>query len=226
MRSKDPSGSDIYHTPPVATGIDGKPITVGNSIEGLIPRRLNEIMNQAVNHSPKLTVRDGGKLSVELPVTQSAGFQTRVLSRLRTPEEVAAGVNSPTAVPSAPRDLGPSIIGQDENVELNAVHHFRLEPDDGQPVEFIGSLVARALVDRGDTQRTWAGLYKTRGGKVISEIVREDGRARNVVADLGDRLRSVKVFDSVETALGSIRSAALRNQLLSDLGMLQTKFID
>jgi hypothetical protein len=36
----------------------------------------------------------------------------------------------------------------------------------------------------------------------------------------------VKVFDSVETALASIRSAALRNQLLRDLGMLQTKFID
>jgi hypothetical protein len=93
-------------------------------------------------------------------------------------------------------------------------------------VEFIGSLIAHALVDRGGTQRTWAGLYKTRGGKVISEIVREDGRARNVVAELGDRFRSVKVFDSLETALASIRSAALKNQLLSDLGLLQTKFIE
>jgi hypothetical protein len=70
------------------------------------------------------------------------------------------------------------------------------------------------------------GLYKTRGGKVISEIVRDDGRARNVVADLGERFRSVKVFDSVESALASIRSASLRNQLLSDLGLLETKFID
>jgi hypothetical protein len=77
-----------------------------------------------------------------------------------------------------------------------------------------------------DTQRTWVGLYKTRGGKVISEIVRDDGRARNVVADLGERFRSVKVFDSVESALASIRSASLRNQLLSDLGLLETKFID
>jgi hypothetical protein len=255
MRSKDPIGSDTYHTSPIATGIDGKPITIGDTIDGCVPsnrheltidgrtpRRLNEIMNQAVSHSPKLTVKSGGKLSVELPVTQSAGFQTRVLSRLRTPEEVAAGVNSPTAMPSAPRDLGPSsrmralrtqleseepsFVGQDENVELNAVHRFRLEPDDGQPVEFIGSLIARALLDRSDTQRTWAGLYKTRGGKVISEIVRDDGRARNVAADLGDRLRSVKVFDSVEAALASIRSAALRNQLLRDLGMLETKFIE
>jgi hypothetical protein len=255
MRSKDPIGSDTYHTSPVMTGIDGKPV-IGDvindriprnphelTIDGQTPRRLNELMNQAISHSPKLTIKRDGKMSVKLPVTPPvAGFQTRVLDRLRTPDEVAAGVNSPFAMPSASKDLGPSslkrgvsgrppsdeptLIGQDEDVELNAVHRFRLEPDDGQPVEFIGSLIARALVDRGDTQRTWAGLYKTRGGKVISEIVREDGRARNVVADMGDRFRSVKVFDSVEAALASIRSATLRNQLMSDLGLLQTKFID
>jgi hypothetical protein len=232
MRSKNPNGSI---NSPVTTGIDGKPFETANAIDDGVPRRLREIMDQGMSHSPKLTV-GGGKLSVEMPVKpRAAAFQARVLTDLRTPEEAAAGINSPYE----PFDLGPfslmraqreseepSLVSQDQDVELNATHRFRLEPDDGQPVEFIGSLIARGLVDRGDTQRTWVGLYKTRGGKIISEIVRDDGRARNVVADLGDRFRSVKVFDSLETALASIRSAVLRNQLLSDLGMLQTKFID
>lgn len=224
MRSKDTFGSNS----PVMTDTEGKPVTFGDPLYDRAPSsppRLIEIMDQAVSHRPKLTVNGGGKLSVEMPAQpRQANFQTVVNTDLRTPEEAAAGLNSPFAMPS--RDPGPSLIGPDDDVELNAVHRFRLEPDDGQPVEFIGSLIARALVDRGDAQRTWAGLYKTRGGKVISEIVREDGRARNVVAELGDRLRSLKVFDSLETALASIRSAALRNQLLSDLGLLQTKFID
>jgi hypothetical protein len=232
MRSKDPNGS---MNSPVATGIDGKPFETANAIDGGMPHRLREIMDQGMSHSPKLTV-GGGKLSVEMPVKpRAAAFQARVLTDLRTPEEAAAGINSPYE----PFDLGPSLlmraqreseepslVSQDQDVELNATHRFRLEPDDGQPVEFIGGLIARALVDRGDTQRTWVGLYRTRGGKIISEIVRDDGRARNVVAELGDRFRSVKVFDSLETALASIRSASIRNQLLSDLGLLQTKFIE
>jgi hypothetical protein len=236
MRSKNPNGSI---NSPVATGIDGKPFETANAVDGGMPCRLREIMDQGMSHSSKLTV-GGGKLTVEMPVRPpQANFQTVVNTDLRTQAEVDAGLNSPFAMP--PRDPGPSLkrfmsgqpptdepafVRQDEDVELNAFHRFRLEPDDGQPVEFIGCLIARALVDRGDTQRTWVGLYKTRGGKIISEIVRDDGRARNVVADLGDRFRSVKVFDSLEAALESIRSAALRNQLLSDLGMLQTKFID
>jgi hypothetical protein len=158
---------------------------------------------------------------------------TRVLNLSRTSAEVAAnqGSHFNSNIDGSPAYNGPSIdgvttVGPDDDVELNAVHRFRLEPDDGQPVEFVGSLIARAAVQRGDSQHTWVGLYRTRGGKIISEIIRDDGRARNVAARLGDRFRSVKVFDTVEVALASIRSAVLRNQLLGDLGLLKTKFID
>jgi hypothetical protein len=198
-----------------------------------LPPRLHEIMDQAVSNTPKLTVKRGGKLSVELPVKPPAGFQTTVNVDLRTPAEVAAGERSPfrRIIDGSPAHEaltidGVTSVGPDDDVELNAVHRFRLEPDDGQPVEFVGSLIARAAVQRGDSQHTWVGLYRTRGGKIISEIVRDDGRAQNVAARLGDRFRSVKVFDTVEVALASIRSAVLRNQLLGDLGLLKTKFID
>ena len=160
----------------------------------------------------------------------NAGFQTRVLPDLRTPAEVAANVRSPCGIDGSPvannAIEGVTCVGPDEDVELNATYRFRLEPDDGQPIEFIGALIAQAVVERGDNQRTWIGLYRTRGGKIISEIVRGDGRAHNVPPEMGDQFRAVKVFDTMDLALASIRSTALRNQLLSDLGLLKTRFID
>lgn len=195
-----------------------------------VPEAVRRLINNAGAHQPKLTVKGGGKLSIEMPVKPpGAGFQARVLNKLRTPEEAAAGINSPFIredSPTPPASDAIANIGPDDDVELNVTYRFRLEPDDGQPVAFVGALIAQAVVERGGTQRTWAGLYRTRGGKVISEIIRDDGRARNVSSELGDRFRTVKVFESLELALASIRSAVLRNQLLSDMGMLQTKFID
>ena len=187
-------------------------------------------MDNAVSHQPRLAVEGGGKLTVELPVAPSPSFQARVLDMPRTPAEVVANQRSPFTIDGS-ASKGPTIdgvtdVGPDDEVELNAVHRFRLEPDDGQPVAFVGALIAQAVVERGGSQRTWVGMYRTRGGKVITEIVRDDGRGRNVGWQLGDRFRTVKVFDSVEIALPSIRSATLRNQLLSNLGLLKTKFID
>jgi hypothetical protein len=195
-----------------------------------IPQPMQRVMENAVSHQPKLRVGSGGKLSVELPVKPPvAGFQSRVLDRLRTPEEVAAGINSPCSIGGSP--IPPGIgditdVGPDEDVELNEIHRFRLEPGNAQPVEFVGELIGRGGVERGGNQKTWAGLYRTRGGKFITEINRWDGRSRNVSWDLGDQLCTVKVFESRDEALASIKSDALRNQILNCLGLLTTRFVE
>ncbi len=223
MDSKKPSGnpSTISKAPaPVITPI---PYTPGMS------SGLARVMDNAVRHRPKFTLRDGN-LSVDLPAKPRASFQTHVNSELRTQAEVNANLRSPFEPPSSTRvervKNEETLVGPDEDVELNAIHRFRLEPDDNQPLEFVGALIAQAVVERGATQRTWIGLYRTRGGKIISEIVRDDGRARNVGWELGDRFRTVKIFDTLDIALASIRSAALRNQLMGTLGLLTTRFVE
>jgi hypothetical protein len=157
------------------------------------------------------------KLAMEHGLTRSLGT-----SQNSPPTKLTSGDSKVTI--QLPVD--PPIVGPDEDVELNTIHRFRLTPDDGQPVEFVGALIAMAAVERGETQRTWVGLYQTRGGKFITEIDRRDGRARNVAWKSGDAYSTVKVFETRDEALSSIRSTTLRNQLLKQLGLLSTRFID
>jgi len=124
-----------------------------------------------------------------------------------------------------PSDEEPPIAEDDP--PLNEVRRFHLEPDDRGPLQFIGKMVAYASVERRQsTVRTWMGLYETRGGKGIIQMKKYDGSYRNVGWEDGDVSETVRVFETVDAALASVRSAAHQRQLLSSLGRESVEFIE
>lgn len=117
----------------------------------------------------------------------------------------------------------------EDDPPLNEWRRYRLDPDDRGPVEFVGKLVARAAVVRHrNTMRTWLGLHETRAGKGILRMTKVDGSRGGWAWDSGqaDESETVRVFDSVDAALDTVRSATLRHQLLTDLGRESVQFIE
>jgi hypothetical protein len=145
----------------------------------------------------KLTVGPNGRHSIELPVKPSRSALLQ-------------------SVPKA-----------EDDPPLNELRHFQLAPDNRSPLEFVGKLVARAASIRdGNRKRTWIGIHETHGGKFVLELFKWDGTARNLAWEHGEQSSTVRLYDTLDAALDSIRSPALKHQLLKDLCRESVEFIE
>ncbi len=123
----------------------------------------------------------------------------------------------------------PPVPNAEDDPPLNQWRRFRLEPDDRGPLEFVGKLVATGRVVRQrETVATWLGLYETRAGKGILEMFKYDGSRSGSHWDspTSDESHTVRVFDNVDAALSTVKSASLRHLLLADLGRESVEFIE
>jgi hypothetical protein len=151
----------------------------------------------------------------------------RLIDRAGEPGPFKLEIRGGKLAIAGPSELMPLPPHAEEDPPLNELRQFRFEPYDRGPLEFVGKLVATGAVERqGGRTRTWLGLHETRAGKGILRMLKWDGSRRNVGWQQGEESETVRIYDSIDSAIATIRSAALKHQLLSDLGRAAVEFID
>lgn len=128
-----------------------------------------------------------------------------------------------------------SIEGREPPEDDASFERFTVERDAALPLEFDGVVLGEAEEGDGggpitvDTLvATRAAIYRTKGGKFVSEFARWTVRP---VVSWGKRrppklFNKADVFPTLEAALGFFRPGRLTNALFSELGVRRTEFID